>query len=141
MPTAYFRGRKLHGRAVAIPEDYRGVLALKQEITAGKEVEKSEDDQAVSLDAQEGTLQVAGEFQDMIVWGHESVADPSSDHHIRGMDEWIDVSKKVRRCCFAVPGLFVNRSPDSFFPTRDEREDAVVGQQLGRKDRWAGCHV
>lgn len=130
MPTAYFRGRKLHGRAVTIPEDYRGVLAQKQESAPGNEAEKLEDDQAESLDdTQEGKLQVTGEFQDIMVWGHESVADPSSDHHIRGMEEWMEVSKKVRQSVlFAVPGLLVNRRSDSFLRTRDDQGDAVIGQ-------------
>lgn len=97
MSTAFFRGRKLHGRAVAIPEGYRGVLAQKQESEVETEAEKSEDDPAGSHDdSQEGKLQVTGEFQDILVWGHESVADPSSDHHIRAMEEWMDVSKKVK---------------------------------------------
>lgn len=94
--TAYFRGRKLHGTSVAIPADYKGVLVQKQEGTTRSEAEKSEGDETVCLDdAQEGTLQIMGEFQDIIVWGHESVADPSSDYHVRGMAEWMEVSEKV----------------------------------------------
>ena len=72
------------------------MLAQKQRSAASNDAEKSEDDQAGSLDdAQEGKLHVTGEFQDIMVWGHESVADPSSDQHIRGMEEWMVVSKKV----------------------------------------------
>ena len=45
--------------------------------------------------AREGKLQAAGEFQDLVIWGHESVADTSSDHYVRGMEEWIEVTTKA----------------------------------------------
>lgn len=53
--------------------------------------------QKTSDGAREGKLQATGEFQDLVIWGHESVADTSSDHYVRGMEEWIEVSSKVRQ--------------------------------------------
>lgn len=74
------------------------MIVQRQEGAASKEAENLDDDQADgSDDAQEGKLQISGEFRDMTIWGHESVADSSSDCHIRGMEEWMQVSRKVRQ--------------------------------------------
>ena len=98
MPTAYLRGRKLHGKTVRIPDDYRGILAQRQDDMGANEAERPEGDHPDGQDvAREGEMQIMGEFQDIVIWGHESVAEPSTDHHIRGMEEWMEVSKRVRR--------------------------------------------
>lgn len=131
MRTAYFRGRKLHGKTVVIPKGNRGVLVQRQESAVSNEAENPEDDQPDGPDdAQEGKLQITGEFRDMTVWGHESVADSASDCHIRGMEEWMEVSKKVRQhslWLLTSPGPRVNHSSDPFVHTGGERGKAVIG--------------
>lgn len=72
------------------------MLVQRQENAVSNEVEKLEGGHSeLSSSTQESEMQITGEFQDMTVWSHESVADPSSDHHIRGMEEWIEMSRKV----------------------------------------------
>lgn len=99
MPTAHLRGRKLHGKTLKIPLEYRGILVQKEDGPTTKEVDNVEDGQQETPNgAQEDKLEAVGEFQDLVIWGHESVADTTSDHYVRGIGEWIEVSRKVRQC-------------------------------------------
>lgn len=41
------------------------------------------------------SLRGQGVFDEFVVWGHESVADASSDAHVRGIEEWIGFAEKV----------------------------------------------
>jgi hypothetical protein len=97
--AAYFRGRKLHGRAFAVPEGYKGVIALKQKAPK-KPV--PEPDEPIDVDAEEeilplGSLEEVARFDKIVIWGHESVADAADDLYVRGVDEWIGLSEKVRK--------------------------------------------
>jgi hypothetical protein len=40
-------------------------------------------------------MQITAEFDEMVVWGHESVADASSDPYVRSMEEWLQVANQV----------------------------------------------
>ena len=91
--TAYFRGRKLHGKTVKFPEGYRGVIAAKTE----KQPSPENHSDVVDLEREDepGKLQVQAEFDDMVIWGHEATADVSSDPYVRGMEEWLALSEQV----------------------------------------------
>lgn len=43
-----------------------------------------------------GALETRAEFDEMLVWGHESIAEASSDPYVRGVDEWIQLAEQVR---------------------------------------------
>lgn len=50
-----------------------------------------------------GALDTKAEFDEMVIWGHESMADTSSDPYVRGIEEWMKVAEKVRLvCCWKV---------------------------------------
>jgi ribonuclease H2 subunit C len=91
-PTAYFRGRKLQGKSVKLPEGYRGVVAAVSE--AEKPATEAE---VIDLEAEapQGSLQVQAEFDEMLVWGHESTVDASADPYMRGVEEWLALSDTV----------------------------------------------
>lgn len=36
------------------------------------------------------------EFDEMVVWSHDAVADASSDPYLRGVEEWLQVADSVR---------------------------------------------
>ncbi len=93
--TAYFRGRKLHGKTVKLPEGYRGVAAVTS--SAEEQPRRPEEDEVIDLDAQmpQGTLEVQAEFDDLIVWGHEATADAAADPYVRGLEEWLALAAKV----------------------------------------------
>ena len=108
--TAYFRGRKLHGQAVKLPADYRGVVGVRRDSpreqarasgTAAPEEVVDVDATAAEQEAQRqrldtGKLDVVAEFDEIVVWGHQSLADASTDAYVRSMEEWVALSEKVR---------------------------------------------
>lgn len=97
---AYFRGRKLHGNALKVPEGYRGVVVDKTEPPEPR-APRPDEPEVVDLDAEDemplGTLDTKAEFDEIVIWGHESMADTSSDPYVRGVEEWMKVAEKVRR--------------------------------------------
>ncbi|KAL8944328.1 MAG: hypothetical protein Q9216_000513 [Gyalolechia sp. 2 TL-2023] len=110
IPEAYFRGRRLKGREVKIPEGYRGVV-VKEEAkersdslnNRGRSRQWKEDGQEVEDEAEEEeevkVLEEVGEFGEILVWGHESVAD-GDDTFVRGLEEWMGFAKAMH-----TPGL------------------------------------
>lgn len=44
-----------------------------------------------------GALEARAEFKEMVIWGHESVAEASADPYVRGVDEWVKLAGQV---CF-----------------------------------------
>ncbi len=106
-PEAYFRGRKLKGKEIKVPEGYQGVIvtdAGKQKNAANKvgmlnsvgdraramyednEDEEEEDDINV--------LEEVSSFSDIMIWGHETIAE-SDDAFVKGMGEWISFAEAV----------------------------------------------
>ena len=93
--VSYFRGRKLHGKAMKLPDGYRGVVVEKQAPppAADEEVINVDQDEAeehVSL----GGLEAKAEFDELVVWGHESVADAAADPYVR-IEEWTALAEQV----------------------------------------------
>ncbi|KAK4449983.1 ribonuclease H2, subunit C [Podospora aff. communis PSN243] len=98
--TVYFRGRKLHGKTVKLPDGYRGVVASaapkaeeKQSTFGDVEVVDLVDDEQSRTP--QGTMNVQAEFDEMVVWGHESTADSSGDPYVRGMEEWLTLAEQI----------------------------------------------
>ncbi|BCR94127.1 ribonuclease H2 subunit C [Aspergillus luchuensis] len=93
LQTAYFRGRKLRGRRVAIPEGYEGVIATPTDRTmpatrtsADVEVEEVTPEEPVKI------LEKQGTFDEYVVWGHEFV--PAADEtFVKGVEEWIKLAE------------------------------------------------
>lgn len=100
--VAYFRGRKLHGKELKVPEGYRGVVVDKTD-PPEPQTTRPDEPEVVDLDAEDeiplGALDTKAEFDEMVIWGHESMADTSSDPYVRGIEEWMNVAKKVRLVC------------------------------------------
>lgn len=96
--VVYFRGRKLHGRALRLPEGYRGAVVDKTEPPKPQEP-RPDEPEVVDLEAEDemplGALETKAEFDEIVIWGHESVADTNSDPYVRGVDEWIKLAEKV----------------------------------------------
>ncbi|KAJ5585451.1 Ribonuclease H2 subunit C [Penicillium hispanicum] len=89
--TGHFRGRKLRGRRVAIPDGYQGVVATPTDRTipssqrpGGNEEENAdaEPEEPVKV------LETQGTFDEMIVWGHE-ILPAADDSFVKGVEEWI----------------------------------------------------
>jgi ribonuclease H2 subunit C len=88
--VAYFRGRKLQGKRVKLPENYRGLVLEKESNKEPSEKKDAEDED----DAETGEMAVKAEFDEIIVWGHENAVD-GSDPYLRSMEEWIGIADQV----------------------------------------------
>ncbi|KAK3687239.1 ribonuclease H2 non-catalytic subunit-domain-containing protein [Podospora appendiculata] len=87
--TAYFRGRKLCGKTVKLPDGYRGVVAAKADDDSTRR--DPEDDEKPET----GSLQVEAEFDDMVIWNHEVAPDVAADPYVRGMEEWLALADQI----------------------------------------------
>ncbi|KAL1977418.1 hypothetical protein VTN31DRAFT_277 [Thermomyces dupontii] len=87
--TAHFRGRKLRGRRVEVPEGYKGVIATPTDRTLPPSIATENE----GLEGQEQeepvkALQQQGTFDSLLVWGHEALP-PADDPYVRGVEEWV----------------------------------------------------
>ncbi|KAI0022139.1 ribonuclease H2 non-catalytic subunit-domain-containing protein [Xylariomycetidae sp. FL0641] len=102
--TAHFRGRKLQGKAVKLPEGYYGSLAEKTEPQRqrdpGNDSRMAEDDEAENPAEEElevGAMKGEADFDEIVVWGQESAVDSSTDPYMRSMEEWVTFAEQVSR--------------------------------------------
>jgi ribonuclease H2 subunit C len=126
---AYFRGRKLQGKVVKLPEDYRGIVV---ERVPEQDPKTAVEEPVEDLDAEQeqiGSMQVTAEFDEMVVWGHEAVADASADPYVRSMEEWLQVADKVCMHPYSKGRISDTNSTNRFIPTRPlktlRRNDAI----------------
>ena len=97
-PEAYFRGRKLKGLEIDVPQGYTGVIV--QEI--GKEKMAVQNIHMADLDGDEGDeeqeevtmLNEVGSFDKVVIWNHESMVD-GDDAFVKGLGEWIGFAQAV----------------------------------------------
>ncbi|KAI3323326.1 ribonuclease H1 small subunit [Xylariaceae sp. AK1471] len=100
LQTAYLRGRKLHGKAVKLPEGYYGTVVEKTDAKSetstrqevSEDVEVIEDPEA---QFEVGTMRGKATFDELMVWGHESTSDSMADPYVRGMEEWITFAEEI----------------------------------------------
>ncbi|KAK7509062.1 ribonuclease H2, subunit C [Phyllosticta citriasiana] len=91
--TAFFRGRKLKGRRIQLPDGYRGALlsttnrTLPQNNTqaGGEDDDNEQDEDAVEV----RVVEEVGQFDRVVVWGHENEPDETEDPYSRGLTEWL----------------------------------------------------
>lgn len=128
--TAYFRGRKLKGKAVKIPSGYEGqsrfTLSSERnsaEICLGLLLQSTsktlpqekpqrapspEDDDLMIVEQEDEPepvkiLELVGSFDDVLVWDHEAV--PESDSAmVKGVEEWIRFAEAVSSTVFLARG-------------------------------------
>ncbi|UNI20406.1 hypothetical protein JDV02_006496 [Purpureocillium takamizusanense] len=99
--TAYFRGRKLQGTTVPIPNDFEGVVVERKQLEGpvapsdpaghGHGVVGDADADA----AEEGVMRVTAHFDEIAVWSHDVAADSAFDPYIRSIEEWLHVSEQI----------------------------------------------
>ncbi|KAL0944610.1 ribonuclease h2 subunit c [Colletotrichum truncatum] len=94
--VAYFRGRKLHGTTVKLPEQYRGVVMEKSDKPTGNrrpEVEEEIEEEEQQVET--GAMDIKAEFDEIVIWGHEASADAASDPYVRSIEEWLTVAEQI----------------------------------------------
>lgn len=81
-----------------MPEGYRGVVVEKKEAPE-PQAPRPDEPEVIDVDSEDviplGSLETQAEFDEMVIWGHESIAEASSDPYIRGVDEWVKLSEQV----------------------------------------------
>ncbi|THY93965.1 ribonuclease H1 small subunit [Aureobasidium pullulans] len=98
--TAYFRGRKLNGKTVNLPEGYRGAILQKTNTilpptitpSTSTSLEDEEDASSSSSTPETKILQEVATFDKIVVWGHEVQPDGQEDVYVRGVSEWIGLA-------------------------------------------------
>ncbi|THX96627.1 ribonuclease H1 small subunit [Aureobasidium pullulans] len=97
--TAYFRGRKLNGKTVNLPEGYRGAILQKTNTILPPTITPStstsledEEDASSSSTPETKILQEVATFDKIVVWGHEVQPDGQEDVYVRGVSEWIGLA-------------------------------------------------
>ncbi|KAI0131813.1 ribonuclease H2 non-catalytic subunit-domain-containing protein [Xylariales sp. AK1849] len=99
MKTAYFRGRKLHGKTISLPEGYYGSVVEKgetrREVPAQDELDDDVEVQEMPEAIEVAPLNGKAHFDDIVVWGHESTADASADPYVRSIEEWISFADQI----------------------------------------------
>ncbi|KAI1097067.1 ribonuclease H1 small subunit [Jackrogersella minutella] len=100
--TAYLRGRKLHGKAVKLPEGYYGSIAEKSGAKKSEESRKEEDmiEDVEIQEEPEDQLEIRAmerkaTFDELMIWNHETLANSSDDPYLRGMEEWISFAEQI----------------------------------------------
>lgn len=84
-----------------LPAQCRGVVLQRRDDPKPNEVNVAkEEDNVIDLEAEEpgpdtASMHVTAEFDEMIVWGHETTADSAGDPYVRSIEEWLQVSEKV----------------------------------------------
>jgi len=97
---SHFRGRELHGKALKVPDGYRGVVVEKKGAPKPETRRLDQPEEVIDLEAEEeelplGALEAQAEFDELVVWGHEAMADAASDPYARGLEEWMQLSSQV----------------------------------------------
>ncbi|KAI9651463.1 MAG: hypothetical protein M1829_002804 [Trizodia sp. TS-e1964] len=100
--TSHFRGRKLCGKSITVPEGYQGVVAtpVKRELkaleNATTDTNAGNSQDGYCEDEKEAIqLEVLATFDEVVVWGHEQAPLDSTDPYIRGVEEWIAFAAQV----------------------------------------------
>ncbi|KAL8709978.1 MAG: hypothetical protein Q9220_005429 [cf. Caloplaca sp. 1 TL-2023] len=101
-PEAYFRGRKLRGREVRVPDGYRGVVVrdgVKVENQSGRERRGMGVDDEEEEEEEVKVMEEVASFEKYVVWGHENVVE-GDDGFVKGVEEWVRFTDKLHK-----PGL------------------------------------
>ncbi|GJN70620.1 ribonuclease H2 non-catalytic subunit [Purpureocillium lilacinum] len=98
--VAYFRGRKLKGTAVSVPNDFEGVVVERKQLQdkaapSDPQVQGHNVEDADADVTDEGVMRVTAEFDEVAVWSHEVAVDSESDPYIRSIEEWLHVSEQI----------------------------------------------
>lgn len=95
-----------------MPDGYRGLLVEKRDAPKSEPQGRLDEPEVVDLEAEEdevplGALETQAEFDEMVIWGHESMADAVSDPYARGVEEWVQLSSQVCESLSLVFLLFI----------------------------------
>ncbi|PGH26849.1 hypothetical protein AJ80_01430 [Polytolypa hystricis UAMH7299] len=113
LATSYFRGRKLRGRRVPIPQGYHGLIATPtntplpthpslssqtpSSTTHQEQIYEQQDGEEEEEDVKEpppSLVEKTGTFSEFMVWEHEDVP-AADDPFVKGVSEWIQFAEAM----------------------------------------------
>ena len=103
--TAYFRGRKLHGRVIKLPESHAGSVVRvtdeprKETPTQLRHLPLENDEEMDDDDQHSKTAEELATFDQITVWGHERTPAAAEDAYVMAVEEWIGLAEVVRKHC------------------------------------------
>ncbi|KAJ6259283.1 hypothetical protein Dda_6182 [Drechslerella dactyloides] len=99
--TAYFRGRKLVGTKLVVPDGYQGHILTaptqSQPPTGSQKKEMLYQDD--KQDDEDGEIEETAQwtstssFSEIMVWGHEILVDGAQDGVVKGLEEWMGTAQ------------------------------------------------
>lgn len=95
--TAYFRGRRLRGRIIKIPEEYQGLILKSSDkvITQALAVTEDDDeDEEPEIPEPVKVVEQIGTIEHLTVWGHDTIP-PPDDTLVKGAEEWIALAEAI----------------------------------------------
>ena len=112
----YFRGRKLIGKEVKIPDGYQGLVV--EEVMEERKTRKDSGHHERENERENGdedenlrSLQEISSFKEIMLWGHETAV-PEDDPFVKGIGEWIAFAEAVSFEIWNVH-LWLNHSTDA----------------------------
>lgn len=99
--TSFFRGRKLRGKKVVLPEGYEGVVLQKtdKKVIAKPSIpipgaEDGAEDGTAPKEIDTLFMDQHATFEEIMVWDHEAVPE-GADVYVKGIEEWIGFAEAV----------------------------------------------
>lgn len=92
--TAHFRGRRLRGRVVRVPEKYLGLVLKATDKTIIESVLPTEDDEEPELPEPVKVVEEVSTFDEIAIWGHDQVP-ASDDSLVKGIEEWTAFAEAI----------------------------------------------
>ena len=72
----------MRGREVKVPDGYKGIVVKEGDLEEARQMSET------------GILHEVANFEDMVVWGHETCIEPE-DVFVKALDEWVKVATSV----------------------------------------------
>ncbi|CCX32836.1 ribonuclease H2 subunit C [Pyronema domesticum] len=95
--TAYFRGRKLHGRTMELPEGVVGaILETTTDLvvpTSSQENDNNENEDEEGSETK--VVKTLATFDKITVWGHGQVPETGDGGVVRSMEEWVQFAGRI----------------------------------------------
>jgi len=93
--TAYFRGRKLVGKDVKLPEGYSGLVIENTDEVVPSAAPVDEDENDTEKEVETKVFNGVASFEKITIWGHESVGDEDGNGVLKGINEWMGLASKI----------------------------------------------
>lgn len=85
----------MNAKTLKVPEGFRGaVLSSTDQILPRPQVDQDEEEDAEDV-PEVGIVEEEAEFDEVMVWGHETLPDDTADPYVRGIEEWIAFAQQV----------------------------------------------